>query len=247
MSKSPGPKHSMTKRVPSDTGHSGDPIVVIKIGGSLIRSGDVGSTLKVIAKARVPAVLVCGGGAFADEVRRSQRVLGLGDKAAHRMAILAMHQSALALADLHASLVPVETLADLRLALRRGKVPVWLPLKMCDRDRDLAQDWSITSDGLAARLAERLGQADVILLKSCAVPVDAEPEALAIAGVVDPAFVEIVNRAGLEWRIFGPGQEQDFASRLLVQRQHWTQLGKPHEHAVHYRSPVRLRRATGRR
>jgi 5-(aminomethyl)-3-furanmethanol phosphate kinase len=222
-------------------------IVVAKIGGSLLKSGEAASALKVIAKARMPIVIVAGGGAFADQVRATQRTLGLSDKAAHRMAILAMHQNALALCDLAPGLEPVETIAEIHLALRRGQNPVWLPLKMCDRDRELPQDWSITSDGVAARLAERLDQAEVILLKSCDVPAEAEAEALAIAGIVDTAFVEITNRAGLDWQVYGPAQHQAFAARLLDGRKSSVPVGKPHHHSVHARAPVRLRRAIGRR
>lgn len=222
-------------------------LAVVKLGGSLIKSGDVTSLLKLVAKARVPVVIVAGGGGFADEVRRVQSRLNLSDKAAHRMAIMAMHQNALALADMQPELKPVETIADMRLALRSGRIPVWLPLKMCDRDRGIARDWSITSDGLAARLAERLGDCDLLVFKSRSVPAKADAQALATAGVVDSSFAEIVTRADLGWRIFGPGEEQAFASRVLVLRQHATYVGKAYDHSVVYRKTNRLRRATARR
>ena len=224
-----------------------DGLAVVKLGGSLIKSGDVASLLKLVVKARVPVVIVAGGGGFADEVRRVQCRLNLSDKAAHRMAIMAMHQNALALVDLQPELKPVETIADMRLALRAGRVPVWLPLKMCDRDRAIARDWTITSDGLAARLAERLGDCDLLVFKSRSVPAKADAHALAMAGVVDPSFAEIVTRADLGWRIFGPGEEQAFASRVLVLRHHPTYVGKAHDHSVVYRKTNRLRRATARR
>lgn len=231
--------------------HNGDPgagrIAVIKVGGSLIRSGRAGATLKLIVKARVPVVLVAGGGAFADEVRRLEPVLNLSSKAAHRMAILAMHQNAIALADMQPELKPVETLAEVRMTLRAGQIPIWLPLKMCDRDRTLAEDWSVTSDGIAARLAERLGDCDVLVFKSRSVPAKADAHALAQAGVVDPSFAEIVARSNIQWRIFGPGEEQAFASRVLVLRQHPTYVGKPYDHSVVYRNSARVRRAMGRR
>lgn len=237
----------MTSQGENHSGALRDDVAVVKLGGSLIRSGAVTSVLKLVVKARVPVVIVAGGGSFADEVRRLQPTLNLSGKAAHRMAMLAMHQNALALADLQPEIKPVETIADMRLALRTGRVPVWLPLKMCDRDRTIAQDWSITSDGLAARLAERLGDCDVLVFKSRAVPAKADVHALAKAGVVDPSFAEIVTRSDLSWRIFGPGEEQAFASRVLVLRQHATYVGKPYDHSVVYRKTTRLRRAIGRR
>lgn len=237
----------MDKHRPKVTDTVKDDIAVVKLGGSLIKSGDVVSILKLVAKARVPVVIVAGGGGFADEVRRLQPGLHLSDKAAHRMAILAMHQNAFALADLQPELKPVETISEMRLALRAGRVPVWLPLKMCDRDRAIAEDWSMTSDGLAARLAERLGDCDLLVFKSRSVPAKADVHALAAAGVVDSSFAEIVTRADVGWRIFGPGEEQAFASRVLVLRQHATYVGKPYDHSVVYRKPTRLRRAMARR
>ena len=163
------------------------------------------------------------------------------------MAILAMHQNALALADLQPELKPVETIADMRVALRCGRVPIWLPLKMCNRDRAISEDWSITSDGLAARLAERLGDCQLLVFKSRSVPASADAHALAAAGVVDPSFAEIVTRSELVWRIFGPGEEQEFASRVLVLRQHVTHVGRAYDHSVLHRNTPRLRRAIGRR
>lgn len=237
----------MDKHHPRPTSTVKDDIAVVKLGGSLIKSGDIASVLKLVVKARVPVVIVAGGGGFADEVRRLQPSLHLSDKAAHRMAILAMQQNALALADLQPELKPVETTTEMRLALRAGRVPIWMPLKMCDRDRAIAEDWSMTSDGLAARLAERLGECDLLVFKSRAVPAKADVHALAAAGVVDRSFAEIVTRAGLDWRIFGPGEEQAFASRVLVLRQHTTYVGKPYDHSVVYRKSTRSRRVMARR
>lgn len=237
----------MTKRCENDARILTDNVTVVKIGGSLVRSGAVVSVLKLVVNARVPVVVVAGGGAFADEVRRLQPTLNLSDKAAHRMAILAMHQSAFALSDLQPELKPVETIADMRLALRQGRTPIWLPLKMCGRDRAIAEDWSITSDGLSARLAERLGDCELLVFKSRSVPAKADVHALAVAGVVDPSFAEIVTRADLNWRIFGPGEEHAFASRVLLQRRQTTYIGSPHDHSVVHRKATRLRRAIGRR
>lgn len=231
----------------NDNSQCTNDVAVVKLGGSLIRSASVAPVLKLVVRARVPVVIVPGGGGFADEVRRLQPLLNLSNKAAHRMAILAMHQNALALADLQPELKPVETLAEIRQTLRSGRVPVWLPLKMCDRDRAVPADWSMSSDGLAARLAERLGDCALLVFKSRAVPADADARALADAGIVDPSFADIVNRSRLSWRIYGPGEEQAFASRVLVLRSHATYVGKPYDHSVVYRKTIRFRRAIGHR
>ena len=104
----------------------------------------------------------------------------------------------------------------MRAGSRRGRIPVWLPLALCARDRRIPQDWSITSDGLAARLAERLGAPTVLLVKSCAVPGDAPLAALVDSGIVDPCFAEIVDRAALAWRVLGAGEDDALAAALGV-------------------------------
>jgi aspartokinase-like uncharacterized kinase len=190
--------------------------LVVKIGGSLAESGRLGEALHLIGRAERPVVVVPGGGPFADAVRGAQEKLGFSDAAAHRMALLAMHQMALLMTALHPRLAAAETLSAMRAALREKRVPVWLPAKLVERDRDIPADWSITSDGLAAWLAERLGCAPLVLLKSCRVSPDVTAAALARDGVVDPVFAAIVARAGLDWRLIGPGEEGELAALLKV-------------------------------
>ena len=100
-------------------------------------AGDRGSRRRRVRGCRAP-------GASRDPV---------SDAAAHRMAILAMHQTGLMLIAMQPRLIGVETRAQMRAALQAGRIPVWLPLRMCDRDNSIPQDWSITSDGLAAQIA----------------------------------------------------------------------------------------------
>jgi 5-(aminomethyl)-3-furanmethanol phosphate kinase len=184
---------------------------VVKLGGSLAESGRIASILKIVGAARVPCLIVPGGGAFADAVRAAQVEHKLSDAVAHRMALLAMHQTGLMLAALHDRLEPAETIAAIRRALTDGRIPVWLPLKMTEADTDITADWTTTSDGLAARLAERLGNAPVVLVKSCRVEGSASASRLARDGIVDPMFAAIVERSGLPWRVVGSGDEAQLA------------------------------------
>src|SRR5215510_3527159 len=76
---------------------------VIKVGGSLgARPATLRRLMETLATAarRHWLVVVPGGGSFADEVRRTDRRVRLGDSAAHWMAILAMDQYAYLLARL---------------------------------------------------------------------------------------------------------------------------------------------------
>jgi uridylate kinase len=187
---------------------------VIKLGGSLAESMRLSAILEVVGEARISLVVVPGGGAFADAVRRAQADFGFADAEAHRMALLAMHQTGLMLAALNQRLKPVETLAEIDDTLKVGQIPVWLPLKLTERDKRIVPNWSTTSDGLAARLAERLGRASVVLIKSCAIAPGSTLAGLTREGVIDPTFAEIVERAHLPWRVMGAGDEADLADLL---------------------------------
>jgi 5-(aminomethyl)-3-furanmethanol phosphate kinase len=203
----------LTSPPSSASGRSAKPTVV-KLGGSLAESGRLPKILQIVGAARAPLVIVPGGGEFADAVRRAQADYKFSDAAAHRMALLAMHQTGLMLAALHKRLEPFETLAGLRRALKGGRVPVWLPFKMIESDKRVPADWTATSDGLAARLAERLGGAPVVLVKSCRIRQGATVVALARAGVVDATFAAIVKRARLQWRLVGEGDDCELATLL---------------------------------
>lgn len=190
--------------------------LVLKLGGSLAESGRLRAALALVKRARRPVVVVPGGGPFADAVRDIQAALRFSDQAAHDMALLAMHQMAEAMVALEPRLVFADTLIGIERAWRRRLVPVWLPMKLCVGDRRIPRNWTITSDGLAARLAERLGNVELVLVKSCAVKSTASAKTLARQGVVDPIFPVIVERADLAWRVLGSNDEPTLAGLLDV-------------------------------
>lgn len=197
----PGNKCRMTTSVPAS-------LLVLKIGGSLAESGRLGHVLDLVGRATRPLVVVPGGGPFADSVRAAQREFGFSDSAAHRMAILAMHQMAILFADMQPKLRPSATPEDFAAAWGWGAIPVWLPFAMVHGDPQLLRSWSTTSDGLAAWLAGKLDGAAIALVKSCRVPAGALAPALAEAGIVDPEFPRLVAAAGLDWRVLGAGDEE---------------------------------------
>lgn len=190
--------------------------VVLKLGGSLAESGRLRALLALVSRARRSVVVVPGGGAFADAVRETQRSLGFSDEAAHDMALLAMHQMADAMIAREPRLMGAETLFGIARAWHRRRIPVWLPASLCAGDRRIPRDWSITSDGLAARLAERLGEVELVLVKSRTVRRTASARILARQGIVDPVFPEIVERADLAWRVLGPDDDGVLCDMLDV-------------------------------
>jgi dihydroneopterin aldolase len=193
-------------------------MIVVKLGGSLAKAQTVRGWLTALARGKGRTVVVPGGGAFADAVREQQQRLGFSDRAAHRMAILAMEQYGLALADLSSELTPCANEREMLDALGRGSIPVWLPTAMALADPDIPESWEMTSDSLAAWLARKIGAARLVLVKSTAAPRPLDPAALADRGLVDRLFPRFLAGAKLTLDWIGPGEEDRLADLLAHER-----------------------------
>jgi aspartokinase-like uncharacterized kinase len=166
-------------------------VTVMKLGGSLTESDAARCLLRAIAARRPRRLLIVpGGGQFADAVRGAQARLGVSDRAAHHMALLSMHMSAVMLVDLAPGFVAADGLAGFESAWRDGLTPIWLPAPMVLAAAEIPASWDITSDSLAAWLAAAVGAQRLVLVKACHVPAEqaGDPVALAAAGVVDPGL-----------------------------------------------------------
>ncbi|MGB9940109.1 amino acid kinase [Methanosarcina sp.] len=141
--------------------------VVIKIGGSLIseapelidrlvkefRFKNAETTLDRQVPERVPysVLIVPGGGIFADTVRRADERFGLGDDAAHWMAILGMEQYACYLQDKTGARA-VDSIAG----LPQG-VSILFPYRLMRNEDPLPHTWDVTSDTIAAWASRQAG------------------------------------------------------------------------------------------
>ena len=179
------------------------PPLVVKIGGSALATGAARDVLDLVMRSQRRVIVVPGGGRYADAVRAEQRREGYNDATAHRLATLAMHRTAADLKHLAPDLVAVATLQDAEQAFVASKKCIWLPWPMIENEPGIVEDWTMTSDALAAWLAGKIGAADVVLVKSCEVPHGSTLDHLARAGIVDPQFVIVVARAGLGWHVLG--------------------------------------------
>jgi aspartokinase-like uncharacterized kinase len=168
---------------------------IVKLGGSLAADPLLVDWLNMLADCgRGRLVVVPGGGPFAERVREAQQHWDFDDAAAHRMAILAMEQYAHMLAALCPALTPAATRHRIFAVLKGAGVAVWLPSGMLGAAGDaVPQDWTVTSDSLAAWLAQQLSAQALVLVKSCGVPAGGADD-LARLGVVDSAFPEFVRR-----------------------------------------------------
>jgi dihydroneopterin aldolase len=190
-------------------------LVVVKLGGSVVRSPELPAWLDVIAASKRPIIIVPGGGALADEVRAAQAKLGFGDGAAHRMALLAMDQLAWAVAGLRAGFEVGETEEALRGTLRQGRVAVWAPYSLVADRSDIPRSWAVTSDSLALWLARRLSAECCYVVKSierrgrgCSA------EQLSRDGVIDDAFPTMLKDAGCPVFLLGRGDQAALAASL---------------------------------
>lgn len=158
---------------------SRDQALVVKVGGSLF--SEAGRIAQVLAEAGRPILVVPGGGPFAHLVR-SMRI---PDEQAHWMAILAMDQFGWYLA---AGGFPVTH--DLALPRR---MEILLPYRVMHERDPLPHTWDVTSDTIAAWVANEIGL-DLLILKSVdgitrdgeLVSRISEPQ---VAGEVDPCLV----------------------------------------------------------
>lgn len=181
---------------------------VVKLGGSLTRSPRLQDWLKELAEHGAgKAIIVPGGGPFADLVREEQSRSGFADGAAHRMAILAMEQFGFMMEGLHPRLCAAATEGELRSALSDGGVPVWLAYPMVIRDATVPQDWSVTADSLALWLAIRLKATALLLVKSTPLADGpADTRSLGAGGVIDKYFSVLARQYAGEIRWLEPGE-----------------------------------------
>jgi 5-(aminomethyl)-3-furanmethanol phosphate kinase len=192
-------------------------LAVVKVGGSFADAPDLPALLAELEAGAGRTVIVPGGGPFADVVRRKQRAMRFDDCAAHRMALLAMAQLGFALAALSPSLAPARDMDSIRKILDAGRLPVWLPLDLLDGHPDIPESWDMTSDSLAAWLANRLAAARVIFVKRVKTTASSLTDFVA-EGAFDPLVPRFMLKAGCEGWLCTPADIRDLGSALAEGR-----------------------------
>ena len=173
---------------------------VIKLGGSLLSSGNLKEWLSIIVEHGAgKVVIVPGGGIFADQVRDAQQKLKFDDKAAHQMALLAMEQYAYLLQSYAPDLSLSDSIEEIEKAISLNQVPVWLPFKMINPCQDVSTNWNLTSDSLAIWLADKLNVEHTMLVKSVSASNtdygNANARQLSETEMVDKDFPEFVKKS----------------------------------------------------
>jgi aspartokinase-like uncharacterized kinase len=178
-------------------------ITVLKIGGSLARNDAAMRLMSELCAHPVPDLLIVpGGGRFADTVRAAQAQHHLSERAAHHMALLSMQTMAVALADRAPRFVTAESPPQFEAAWHDANTPVWMPVAMALAAADIPKSWSMTSDSLAAWVADEIGAERLVLVKSCTLPAgSSSAQALCDAGVVDPCFAQFAEGRRFAWQV----------------------------------------------
>lgn len=178
-------------------------MIIIKLGGSLSYSDALVNSLNVVEsdyQGRA-AVIVPGGGAFADQVRLAQQHWQFDDTTAHHMAILAMQQMALMFKGLKPGFAMAHAVLAIQGQLNRHGTVIWSP-DIAELDNaGVSASWDITSDSLAAWLAKVLSATELILVKSVAIDASLSLQQLAEQHIVDKAFCEFAASAAFKIQI----------------------------------------------
>jgi 5-(aminomethyl)-3-furanmethanol phosphate kinase len=142
-------------------------LTVVKVGGSIANQPvKLRELLKVLydQSKKYPLLIIPGGGEFADTVRKQDKQFTLSAQASHRMAILAMDQYGIMLADLIPAACIVRSIDEVKKTLIIGNLPVFLPSKLLFREDPLENSWDVTSDSITLYLAQRLNAGKVLFL-----------------------------------------------------------------------------------
>jgi aspartokinase-like uncharacterized kinase len=123
--------------------------------------------LEVVAKhGDGKIIIVPGGGIFANAVREAQKISKISDASAHKLAVLAMDQFGLMLASMNPALATARTECEIDERTWQHRGIVWLPSHMVLADDTIPQSWDVTSDSIAAWLAQKLDARHLVLIKS---------------------------------------------------------------------------------
>ncbi|MCW3128890.1 MAG: hypothetical protein N2V75_02130 [Methanophagales archaeon] len=137
--------------------------VIIKLGGSLIEKGrDIVQFLKDYVEEKdkdrdkAPTlILIPGGGPFVEVVRNLSADISISEESAHWMAVLAMHQYGLFLANGEIGIPLVESTNEIDEA---EPIRILLPYEIIKADDCLPHTWNVTSDTIAAFVANKIGE-----------------------------------------------------------------------------------------
>lgn len=173
------------------------PIVVFKVGGSLLDLPDLPDRLAALIPPRrdIRPLLIVGGGLAADAVRAWGKSHSLSDGVCHELAIQSMSLTAALLTRIVPRSRLVRGRSEAEACWTAGLWPVlnvegWLASDEAARN-DLPKSWAVTSDSLAARAALAWNARELWLVKSIDLPPDVSYTEGSRRGYVDEYFPQL--------------------------------------------------------
>jgi len=140
---------------------------VIKVGGSLAETPE---GLRALCKKlgqlgeKHQLIVVPGGGEFADLVRNMDRRYSLPPVTAHRMAILGMDQYGFLLSELIPNSRMAKTFSETKEIVKLHMTAILLPSRFLLEDDTIEASWDVTSDSVAAYVADKAHAQKLILI-----------------------------------------------------------------------------------
>lgn len=189
-------------------------ITVIKLGGSLLRCGELPvwlETIQAIAK-RTNIIIVPGGGEFADKVRETQGIHSFSQYTAHQMALLAMCQYGYLLAE---KSINTEIVNNIKALPKNfgNKIPqLWVPMDLIDNKEAIPANWHFTSDSIALWLAIKLAADRLVLVKPKNLDNSLSIEKHIKNNDIDVGFSSLINGFSGDLNLIGKNQHYFFAN-----------------------------------
>ena len=173
---------------------------VCKLGGSLLDWEGLPAALASIEQQwqGQSLVLVVGGGETADLVRRWDRLFHLGEERAHWLALDSLALNEALVTELWPRLRPVRSRAQVEAAHRDG-VPALICASCFVRwgERQpaspLPHTWQVTTDSIAAWVAQLVAARELVLAKSVDLPAGCSVTQAAAQGLVDEYFPRLAG------------------------------------------------------
>jgi len=168
-------------------------ILVLKLGGSLFDVPGLSRKIETLSNGRgSPLWIVPGGGGFVEEIRRLDAIHNWPVQVSHRLALSAMSLTARMIAASHSQFDLVQSQAKCRLQPQRIKV---IDIANWDEVETLPASWDLTSDSIAAWIADRFGSGRLLLAKSVDLPTPVPSLQMAAdLKLVDACFPDYAGR-----------------------------------------------------
>ncbi len=171
------------------------PATIIKVGGSLFDSPDLGSRLESFLQThQFPnPVLISVGAVFADVIRRLDRIHQLEDSVSHLLGTNTLNLSSRFVASLSDKLVQTSCPVQVSTLREQEHVPVFDASEFTLEHSLLPSSWDVTSDSIAAWLCSLHPESQLVLLKSRRAPLPLTFFDAAQNGLVDLHFPNVAS------------------------------------------------------